>query len=48
VNRFVEGAERSQNTLFAECLDDYMADDNPVRVVEGSVDERVSFRRPGL
>ncbi|MBA3597024.1 MAG: hypothetical protein H0W40_06570 [Methylibium sp.] len=34
MKRFIEGEERSQITLLPECLDDYIADDNPVRVVD--------------
>jgi len=37
--RFVEGEDRSQSTLFPERLDDYIAEDNPVRVVDVFVDE---------
>jgi transposase len=37
--RFVEGEDRSQSTLFPERLDDYLAEDNPVRVVDVFVDE---------
>jgi transposase len=33
----VEGSDRKQVTLLPECLDDYIADDNPVRVVEAFV-----------
>lgn len=39
MKRFIEGEERSQITLLPECLDDYIADDNPVRVVDVFVDE---------
>jgi len=39
IKRFIEGEERSQITLLPECLDDYIADDNPVRVVDVFVDE---------
>ena len=39
MKRFVEGADRSQVTLLPECLDDYIAEDNPVRVVDVFVDE---------
>jgi len=35
----VEGENRSQSTLFPESLDDYIVEDNPVRVVEVFVDE---------
>jgi hypothetical protein len=30
---FVEGVDRGQRTLFPALLDDYVAEDNPVRVV---------------
>src|SRR5678816_4578281 len=39
MKRFIEGAERSQVTLLPECLDDYIAEDNPVRVVDAYVEE---------
>jgi transposase len=39
MKRFIEGEERSQIVLLPECLDDYIADDNPVRVVDVFVDE---------
>jgi transposase len=39
MKRFIEGEERSQVTLLPECLDDYIAEDNPVRVVDVFVDE---------
>jgi len=39
MKRFVEGEDRTQITLLPECLDDYVAEDNPVRVVEVFVDE---------
>jgi transposase len=38
MKRFVEQEERSQITLFPECLDDYLTDDNPVRVVDAFVE----------
>src|SRR3954451_10486990 len=34
---FVEGADRGQSTLLPECLDDWGADDNPVRVIDAFV-----------
>ncbi len=34
MKRFVQGQERSQGTLFPTCLDDYISEDNPVRVIE--------------
>lgn len=39
MKRFIEGEERSQVTLLPECLDDYITEDNPVRVVDVFVDE---------
>jgi transposase len=39
MKRFIEGEDRSQSTLFPERLDDYIAEDNPVRVVDIFVDE---------
>jgi len=39
MRRFVEGVDRSQSTLFPDNLDDYIAEDNPVRVVDVFVDE---------
>ena len=39
MKRFVEGEDRRQATLLPECLDDYMAPDNPVRIIEAFVDE---------
>src|SRR6201997_1701056 len=39
MKRYVEGQDRSQTTLFPESLDEYIAEDNPVRVVDVYVDE---------
>jgi transposase len=36
--RFVAGADRSQTTLFPDRLDDWICEDNPVRVVDAFVD----------
>ena len=38
MKRFIEGEDRSQSTLFPEHLDDYIAEDNPVRVIDVFVD----------
>ncbi len=35
---FIEGIGRDQVTLLPECLDDYVDDDNPVRVVDAFID----------
>jgi transposase len=37
--RFIEGDERSQSVLFPERLDDWIPEDNPVRVIDVFVDE---------
>lgn len=39
MSRFIEGRDRQQVTLLPECLDDFVAEDNPVRVVEAFVAE---------
>ncbi len=39
MKRFVEGLERSQSSLFPERLEDWIGDDNPVRVIDVFVDE---------
>lgn len=39
MKRFIEGEDRSQSTLFPEHLDDYISENNPVRVVDVFVDE---------
>ncbi len=39
MGRYVEGADRNQTTLLPECLDDFVAEDNPIRVVDVFVDE---------
>ena len=39
MKRFIEGEERTQITLMPECVEDYVAEDNPVRVVEAFVNE---------
>jgi transposase len=38
MGRFVEGGDRAQMTLFPECLDDWIDEDNPVRVIDAFVD----------
>ena len=39
MKRFIEGEERSQAVLFPERLDDWVAEDNPVRVIDVFVNE---------
>lgn len=37
--RFIQGQDRQQVALIPECLDDFIADDNPVRIIDAFVDE---------
>jgi transposase len=39
MKRFVQGQSRTQTTLLPECLDDYVAEDNPVRVIDAFVEQ---------
>jgi transposase len=39
MKRFVEGIDRGQATLFPECLEDWVCEDNPVRVIDAFVEE---------
>ena len=39
MKRFIEGEDQSQIALLPECLDDFIAEDNPVRVAEAFVEE---------
>jgi transposase len=39
MKRFVEGVDRGQSTLFPECLEDWIVEDNPIRVIDVFVDE---------
>jgi transposase len=34
MRRFVEGVDRGQSTLFPECLEDWIYEDNPVRAID--------------
>jgi transposase len=38
MRRFVEGVDREQATLFPECLEDWIDQDNPVRAIDAFVD----------
>ena len=38
MKRFIEGADRDQVTLLPECLEDWMGEDNPVRVIDAFID----------
>ncbi len=39
MKRFIEGEDRTQSTLFPERLDDYICEENPVRVIDVFIDE---------
>ena len=45
MKRFVEGVDRGQSSLFPERLDDWIGEDNPVRVIDVFVDELDLGRR---
>ena len=47
MKRFIEGEDRSQTALLPPRLDDYVAEDNPVRVVEAFV-EQLDLRQLGF
>ena len=38
MKRFVAGVDREQSTLLPECLDDFIDESNPVRVIDAFVD----------
>ena len=38
MDRFIEGTDRSQVTLFPDRVEDWIDEDNPVRVVDAFVD----------
>ena len=39
MKRFVEGTDRGQSTLFPECLEDWIDENNPVQAIDVFVDE---------
>ena len=39
MKRFVEGEDRRQTTLLPDTLEDYVREDNPVRVIDVFIDE---------
>jgi transposase len=39
MGRFIEGEDRQQVSLMPECLDDYVTEDNPVRVIDAFIGE---------
>ena len=47
MKRFIQGIDRSQSTLFPEKLEDFIAEDNPVRVIDAFV-EALDLRQLGF
>jgi hypothetical protein len=47
MKRFVEGTDRGQSTLLPECLDDWIDENNPVRVIDAFV-EALDLRELGF
>src|ERR1700740_433118 len=39
MKRFIEGEDSKQVTLLPECLDDFIVEDNPVRIIDAFVEE---------
>jgi transposase len=39
MRRFVESTDRWQSTLLPECMEDWIGEDNPVRVIDVFVEE---------
>ena len=44
MKRFVEGLDRSQTTLFPDCVDDFVGEDDPVRAIDVSLTCSISPR----
>ena len=47
MKRFIEGENRHQSTLFPESLEDYIAEDNAIRIVDAFVD-KLSLKELGF
>ena len=39
MHRFIDGEDRMQPALLPHCLEDYLSEENPVRVIEVFIDE---------
>jgi transposase len=39
MSRFAEGEDRSKQTMLSACLDDYIVEDNPVRVIYAFIED---------
>ena len=35
---FIEGTSRTQTTLFPDCLDNYLSEENDIRVIDAFID----------
>jgi hypothetical protein len=46
MKRFIEGENRYQSTLFPESLEDYIAEDNAIRIVDAFIN-RLNLKDPG-
>jgi hypothetical protein len=46
MRRFVEGIDRAQATLFPECLEDWICEDNPARAIDRIVIGSQPTREP--
>jgi transposase len=38
MKRFIQGVDRTQSIVFPERLEDYISEDNPVRIIDAFVD----------
>jgi transposase len=45
---YVQGEDRYQISFFPECIDDYIAPDNPVRVIEVFVERMIDTKKSGF
>jgi hypothetical protein len=41
MHRFIDGEDRMQQTLLPHCLEDYVGEENPVRVIEVIADLKI-------
>lgn len=39
MRRFIDGEDRRQQALLPHCLEDYVSEENPVRLIEVFIDE---------
>ena len=46
--RYVKGEDRHQITLFPESIDEYISQDNPVRVIDAFVNLSVDIQKLGF